>query len=53
MPPRLIIFDKDGTLIDNEVIFRPIIETMIKELSHYVREDKMAKFIGYDLKKRK
>ena len=53
MPPKLIIFDKDGTLIDNEIIFRPIIETMIEELSPYVKEDKMSKFIGYDLKNRK
>ena len=53
MPPRLIIFDKDGTLIDNEVIFTPIVEDMIHNLSQYVDEEKMAKFIGYDLKKRK
>tara|TARA_R110001592_G_scaffold279476_2_gene546914 strand:+ start:50 stop:724 length:675 start_codon:yes stop_codon:yes gene_type:complete len=53
MPPRLIIFDKDGTLIDNEAIFVPIIEDMIRNLSKYVDEEKMAKFIGYDLKKRK
>ena len=53
MPPRLIIFDKDGTLIDNEEIFVPIIEDMIRNLSKYVDEEKMAKFIGYDLKKRK
>tara|TARA_R110002074_G_scaffold128604_1_gene269163 strand:+ start:73 stop:753 length:681 start_codon:yes stop_codon:yes gene_type:complete len=53
MPPRLIIFDKDGTLIDNEVIFTPIIEDMIHNLSKHVNEEKMAKFIGYDLKKRK
>ena len=52
MPPRLIIFDKDGTLIDNNVLFRPVVEDMISQLSEYVEEEKMAKFIGYDLKKR-
>lgn len=52
MPPRLIIFDKDGTLIDNNVLFRPVVEDMISQLSEYVEEEKMAKFIGYDLKKK-
>lgn len=53
MPPRLIIFDKDGTIIDNNILFRPIVEDMILNLSEYVNEEKMAKFIGYDLKNRK
>ena len=53
MPPRLIIFDKDGTIIDNNIIFRPIVEVMIRNLSQYVDEEKMAKFIGYDLNERK
>lgn len=52
MPPRLIIFDKDGTLIDNNVLFRPVVEDMISQLSDYVDKAKLAKFIGYDLKKR-
>ena len=51
MPPKLIIFDKDGTLIDNHVIFSPVIKKMIKKLSCYTDgEQKLAKFIGYDLK---
>ena len=41
MPPRLIIFDKDGTIIDNNIIFRPIVEVMIyRNLSQYVDEEK-------------
>ena len=52
MPPRLIIFDKDGTIIDNNILFRPIVEDMIYQLSKYVNEEKMAKFIGYDLTNR-
>ena len=53
MPPQLVIFDKDGTLIDNEVIFTPIVEDMIYNLSKYADEEKMAKFIGYDLENSK
>ena len=52
MPPRLIIFDKDGTLIDNNVLFRPVIEGLLSDLSPYVEEEKLAKFVGYDLEKR-
>ena len=53
MQPRLIIFDKDGTLIDNNKLFSPVVEEMIKKLSKKKEEkEKLAKFIGYDLKKR-
>lgn len=53
MPPRLVIFDKDGTLIDNNILFGPVVEQMIHKLSGYVEEGKMAKFVGYDLKRKK
>lgn len=54
MPVRLIIFDKDGTLIDNNVLFSPVVESMLKKLSGDEKEmKKIAKYIGYDLKNKK
>lgn len=54
MPVRLIIFDKDGTLIDNNVLFSPSVETMLRRLSYDEKEmKKIAKYIGYDLKNKK
>jgi HAD superfamily hydrolase (TIGR01549 family) len=53
MQPRLIIFDKDGTLIDNNILFSPVVEEMIIKLSKKKgEEEKLSKFIGYDLKTR-
>ena len=54
MPVRLIIFDKDGTLIDNNVLFSPVVETMLEKISRDEKEKKkIAKYIGYDLKNKK
>lgn len=54
MEPKLIIFDKDGTLIDNNLLFSPVVEKMLNNLTQSQKEkEKIAKFIGYDLNKKK
>ena len=52
MKPRLIIFDKDGTLIDNMLLFMPSVVKMIKNLeTHIKNKKKFFKFLGYDEEK--
>lgn len=53
MKPKLIIFDKDGTLIDNNLLFSPVVEKMLNNLTKSQKEkEKIAKFIGYNLYKK-
>ena len=53
MKPRLIIFDKDGTLIDNILLFMPTITKMIKNLETHVKnKKKFFKFLGYNEEKK-
>ena len=51
MKPELIIFDKDGTLIDDNKLFIPTLSTMIKNAKPYIEDKKkFYKFIDYDEK---
>lgn len=49
MKPDLIIFDKDGTLIDNIKLFMPVVESAIKKLENKVEsKKKFHQFIKYN-----
>jgi len=51
---KLVIFDKDGTLINNELIFAPWTEKIVTEFSLIFKFDKnlLYKHLGYDDKKK-
>ena len=54
MKPDLIIFDKDGTLIDNLKLFMPSVKPMIKKIEKKVNsKEYFYKFIKYNEKEGK
>lgn len=50
-PIKLVIFDKDGTLIDFKNVFEPILKNIIQLLSSYIEDqDDVYDYLGYDNK---
>ena len=51
-PIKLVVFDKDGTLIDLKNVFEPILKNIINLLSTYIEDpDDAYTYLGYDNKK--